>query len=85
MHLFSFEKCKPEVKCYKLSVKSWESYRALKIPFSSILYYFIYLRFTYENDANTSVTEKIVKEVRGNNLFSETDIHGKSKLEFILL
>ena len=46
---------------------------------------FIYL-FTYKDDANKSVTEKLEKEVKGNNnSFSEADIQGKSKLEFILL
>ena len=59
------------------------SFRAYKIPAHA--YYIINIRSTYKDDANASVTEKLVREVKGNNSFLEADIQGKSKLEFILL
>ena len=42
---------------------------------------YLYFRATYKDNANKSVTEKLVKEVKGNNSsFSEADIRGKGKL-----
>ena len=42
---------------------------------------YLYSRATYKDNANKSVTEKLVKEVKGNNSsFSEADIRGKGKL-----
>ena len=42
---------------------------------------YLYFRATYKDHANKSVTEKLVKEVKGNNSsFSEADIRGKGKL-----
>ena len=52
-------------------------------PAHLLQYYMLYLYFRaiYKDNANKSVTEKLVKEVKGNNSsFSEADIRGKGKL-----